>query len=498
MHEGTDISFRSSLPYKEGRTRGENNMSVENNEPIKKPVKALPADDNEGVVFYDNPKDISSKTPLPQKAPDAAKKAAPTPVKSPVKTASKKNVREISSDKNKNAKKDTNNKSKKDKSSKLPRYRLVINIIASVLSVLFVVAGVGLIVAYTYFHRINYQDIPKESSEQASKTSYINSEAAESNPTGEVNTYDGELLNDPMVLNIMLFGEDTRKGSTTGNSDTMMIFSIDTRHKKLKLLSLMRDTYVDIPGYGENRLNSAYAYGGAALTVSTVQKNYGIKIDRYAVVDFNSFKKIIDTLGGIDVELTSEEIDYINWQSWTNHQVDTRDELDVNSYYFYENDEGNSVAMVHLNGRQALWHARNRGQDGICSGDDYVRTQRQRQVINVIIDDLKKADIATVMSIIYEIGPMITTNVKTSEITSLASNITTYLQYDLESRSAPMRDEFGTVYYFSDDNHPVYINGAMASVILIYDWDAFRQEIAEFIYEEQVAKPEEEETADAA
>ena len=412
------------------------------------------------VIFYSHKKDAAKKTAIPQKSASSTEKE-----------------------------KTVSGRGRRGASYKLSKKRVVLNVLACILASAMILGGCGCIFAYTVFHSLNYKEITVDDPDHNPQTSYINHDVApiqESN-SENVKTYDGDLLNDPMVLNIMLFGEDTRQGQVTGQSDTMVIFSIDTRHKKLKMLSLMRDTYVEIPGYGENRLNAAYTIGGPALTISAIQKNYGIKIDRYAVVDFTSFKKIIDTLGGIDVELTSEEIDYINWQCWKNNQVETRNELDVNSYTFKPNAEGVPVATVHLNGRQALWHARNRGQDGICSGDDFTRTQRQRNVINIIIDRMRNVDIPTLLQIIYDIGPLITTNIKTSEITSLAADISTYLSYNIVSQSAPMSDQYGTMFYFSDDDHPIFISGMWASVILIYDWDQFRQQVAEFIYEEQVA-----------
>lgn len=397
---------------------------------------------------------------------------------------------------------------------KLRKRRVAINVIASVLGALMIIVGSGCLVMYTYFHRINYKEITVSSGNSTQNSGVKHNDTSGSDNEDVVVPYSGELLNDPMVLNIMLFGEDTRADAEqAGNSDTMVIFSIDTRHKKMKMLSLMRDTYVDIPGYGENRLNAAYTYGGAGLTVAAIQKNYGIKIDRYAVVDFASFKQIINVLGGIDVQLTSEEVDYINWQVWINDQDEYKNAdpyykedvranlryvwmttvaeedkpINKNKLTFKEDSEGVARAKVRLNGRQALWHARNRGEEDICSGDDFTRTKRQREVINIIINQLRKSDLPTIMSVIYEIGPMITTNIKTSEITALASEITTYLGYEVVSEAAPNVNTLGSLFYFSSDEHPVYINGYLSSVILIRDWDKFRQSVAEFIYEEQVA-----------
>ena len=354
----------------------------------------------------------------------------------------------------------------------LSKRHIIFNVISIVLSIVLILSGSFCIVAYSYFSRINYMEIEDENQGMEHIGGHINDD--------RVNAYSGELLNDPMILNIMLFGADTRKGQVSGQSDTMILFSIDTRHKKLKMLSLMRDTYVEIPDYENNKINASFFYGGASLAVQTVQRNYGIKIDRYAVVDFKSFRNIIDTLGGIDIELREEEIDYINWQCWVNGQVDTRDEMDVNQFIFYENEEGDMVANVHLNGRQALWHARNRGQEGICSGDDYTRTLRQRNVMGILINKLKTSDFATIMSIIYDIGPMITTNLKTSEITKLAANVTTYLKYDIVASSAPEYSSFGIDFYY--DN--LWINGYGLECIVIYDWDSFRRKVADFVFED--------------
>ena len=362
---------------------------------------------------------------------------------------------------------------------KITRKRLAFNIISIFLGIVMILSGAGSVMFYAYMSRINYQEITNESSVGGNKKD--KSDSQNSNPVN-TNTYEGQLLNDKQILNVLLIGADTRHNQTTGQSDSMILLSVDTRNKKLKLLSFMRDTYVSIPGYDDAKLNASFSYGGADLTVRTIQLNYGIQIDRYAVVDFKSFKNIIDTLGGLDIELTEEEVDYIDWQTWSNNQADTRHELDASKYTYKPNKDGENVTKIHLNGRQALWHSRNRGEEGICSGDDYTRTLRQRNVISLMINKLKGADLPKIMNIVYEIGPMITTNLKTSEITSLASNILKYLKYDIVSQSAPDYEGMGTDFVYSDDYEPVYINGEQVSCILILDWDEFRNKVAKFVF----------------
>ena len=452
--------------------------------PPQKPPVPKSEEPEEQIVFYHQEiRSSSEKTSIPQRSPQTAAKP---PVKRPP------------------AKK------------KLTKKRVALNAAASVLGSLMILAGVVLLVVFTYFHRVNYQAINEDEGQTSKIVIKEESDKKESSDYKKVSTYTGNLLEDPMVLNIMLFGADTRSGSDTGNSDTMVLFSIDTRHRKLKMLSFMRDTLVEIPGYGDNRLNASYTLGGASLAVSTIQKNYGIRIDRYAVVDFGSFRNIIDVLGGINVPLTEEEVDYINWQSWINQQDEyTQAEGDykesvranLRSYWlnnvpeadkplnknllsFTADGDKEPTAVVHLDGRQALWHARNRGEDDICSGDDFTRTERQRGVISLIINDMRKADLGKVLSIIYEIGPLITTNVKTTEITALAANVKKYLSYDIVSESAPKVNELGLTWCFSDPyERPVYIDGYLVSVIIINDWDVFRREVAEFVFEDQVKKP---------
>lgn len=325
--------------------------------------------------------------------------------------------------------------------------------------------GGGLIVLYNTVGAINYKSI--DDNQEASSSNVSSTPGA-----AELDLNSGELLNDPMILNIMLFGEDSKKaGEEHGRSDTMIMLSIDNRHKKLKLTSFMRDLYVTIPGnnsqgepYGENKINAAYTLGGPQLTIKTIESNFGINIDRYAVVDFKSFKNIIDILGGVDIELNAEEIDYINWQSYINNQVDTRHEL--------QDEPG----VVHLNGRQALWYARNRGDaDAGFSGDDFDRTSRQRNLLKIVMNDFKSASLTQIVSIVGEIGPMITTNLKKNEITTLVANSLTYLQYEMEEYRVP---EDGVWQYgWTADGQ---------SIVEIIDWEKQRYDLAKFVFEESV------------
>ena len=425
---------------------------------INNPVFSAGEEDDEDFVDISSASATAASAP----APASAKKKAP-------RTAAA-------------AKDNTHKTAGGNEKKKKPVKRVVISVICCILAALMIISGTGCVVLYSFLSSYNYQAIDSEMSNLTSKSE----PGVPGKETNNTNAYEGKLKTDNNILNVLLIGADTRRGETKGNSDTMILLSIDTKNKKLKLLSFMRDTWVTIPGYDDNKLNAAFTFGGAELTVKTIQANYGILIDRYAIVDFKSFKNIIDKLGGIDVELTQEEVDYIDWQTWTNNQADTRNELDAYSYEYKPNSKGDEVAKVHLNGRQALWHARNRGEDGICSGDDYVRTLRQRNVIGIVINKLKKTDTTTLLSTISEIGSMITTNLKSSEIIQLANNLSKYFKYEIVSQSAPDSDSFGTDYVYSDYyENPVYVYGDFVSAILIMDWDDFRQKIADFVFNDE-------------
>ena len=202
----------------------------------------------------------------------------------------------------------------------------------------------------------------------------------------------GTLQSDSQIQNIMIFGLDDHFDDDNGRADTMMLISIDKKHNALKQVSFLRDLYLPIFNQGEDKLNAAFAYGGAKLAIETIEYNFKIKIDNYIVLDFDSFIYIINSLGGLDITLTEEEINYIDWQSFRNHQVEVEDELMSTAPDF----EGQTGVKVHVNGRQALWHARNRGQEGICSGDDFARTQRQSEVIDAVIEKVQSSSIADI------------------------------------------------------------------------------------------------------
>lgn len=339
-------------------------------------------------------------------------------------------------------------------------------VLCVILSVVLLIFGSGLLYYYSILNSMNFKDIIKPNN----TTSTDPSVSALLGDGTQLSLTDGELLQDAKVLNIMLFGEDNRKGSDHGRSDTMIMLSIDNRHKKLKMTSFQRDTYVYIPNYGYNKLNASYTYGGAPLAIQTIEANFGIKIDRYAVVDFNSFIDIIDTLGGIDIELAQDEIDYINYQMYKNGQTDNPSLIT------------DAPGVVHLTGQQALWYSRNRGltvgEDGNTigiDGDDWDRTSRQRKLLETLFTDMKSADLGQIITIVGKVGPLVTTNLKKDEITALVSHSLTYLKYEVVQYNIPSEG----LWRYNDDT-------PAGSVIEITDLEEQRIDFAKFVYEELV------------
>lgn len=338
-----------------------------------------------------------------------------------------------------------------------------------VLSLIMLLVGTGLIFYYQVLDRMNFKELEPAApaATGSSKTETTVSIA------GGGNT----LLSSDNVLNILLFGQDSpATEEDNGRSDTTILLSIDNVNKKLKLTSFQRDTYVTIPGHGNNKINSAFTYGGERLSIDTIESNFGIKVDKYATVDFSSFRQVIEALGGVDIELTLEEIKYVNAQIDVNGQLgDTQ---------FLKFDPTKEKQMVHLDGYQALWYARNRGEENLggnpeysFSGDDWDRTSRQRNLIQTIVKSLReKASLTELVSIANKIGPLVTTNLKKGDITFLVSNMMSYIKYDMEELSLPTQDRWS--YGLTEDRQ---------SVIMITDWDGVRNDVAKFIYEDSVS-----------
>lgn len=201
---------------------------------------------------------------------------------------------------------------------------------------------------------------------------------------------------DPQIINILLVGQDRRPGQGRQRSDSMMMITFNTKKNTITLTSLMRDSYVQIPGYKNNKLNAAYAFGGFKLLNKTLKVNFGIFVDGNVEVDFDGFKEIIDYLGGVEIKLTQKEATYLNQNYGFNLSAGTQ----------------------MLNGAQALGYSRIRKID-----TDYRRTERQRTVLISLLNRYKDKPVSEMLSMLNQILPKITTDMTNGEILGLAGQL---------------------------------------------------------------------------
>lgn len=242
------------------------------------------------------------------------------------------------------------------------------------------------------------------------------------------------------VINIALFGIDAQEGEA-GRSDSIIIATLDTTHKKLKLTSIMRDSYVTIADRGQDKINHAYAFGGAQLAIKTLNENFDLNIEDFVAVNFTTMPKIIDKLGGVTIDITSEEVSHIPG-------ID-------------------SAGTYTLTGEQALAYSRIR----YASGGDYVRTDRQRTVLNKVFEKILSTNVTQYPSLLSEILPMVKTSLDYSEILDLGNEVLKMGVTNLEQERFP-RDE--------------YCEGKMISGIyyLTFDKENTVQQLHDYIFED--------------
>jgi len=233
------------------------------------------------------------------------------------------------------------------------------------------------------------------------------------------------------VTNILLIGNDSRESGEDGRSDAMILLSISSKTKTIHLTSLLRDIYVEIPGYENgNRLNAAYAYGGPKLLMETLEENFDMEVNRYMLVNFQGFAGLVDAVGGVDLEITSDEIKYINDYLVEYNMMEDRE---VGTDYLDESLSG----TIHLNGPQALAYCRIR-----YIGTDFGRTERQRKVLSAIIGNAPKALVKEPLMLMDTLLPMLTTNLTQTELISLSLQALASIQYDIVQESIPIEGSY--------------------------------------------------------
>lgn len=249
------------------------------------------------------------------------------------------------------------------------------------------------------------------------------------------------------IINILLIGQDARPGEGRARSDTMILVSLNQKNNTIQMVSFMRDMYVQIPGYLDNRINAAFALGGPELLNATLSTNFGVEVDGNVEVNFEAFTAIIDILGGVDIELDWEETGYMN-----------------------QNGCSVSEGVNHLDGEAALTYARMRK----VSGGDYGRTERQRKVIAAIMTSLKNAKLTDLLNLVNQVLPYVTTDLTDAEIISYATKGLNALSKGAQINSARIPAD--------DAHYGTYINGMS---VLVPDLKMCQEDLKELIYGEE-------------
>lgn len=267
--------------------------------------------------------------------------------------------------------------------------------------------------------KVNSGERPIDSSELVSKADTISKEEQLAKLKEMLSKRSSPITNDN-VMNILLVGEDLRDTSSgeRGNTDVQMLVSINKEKKKIVLASFLRDQYLEVGNYGMNRLNSAYWHEGIPLLKDTISKYYNVKIDRYVLVNFYSFIDVIEAIGGVDVDVNQDEMNAMQ-EAIREHNKYLKNPA--------EKDYLSKAGKQHLNGNQALAYVRVR--EG-C-GDDYGRTERQREMISIAVQKLKSLSILELDSLINKVAPQITTDISDGEIASLILNAGEIMGYQV-------------------------------------------------------------------
>ncbi|MBO4562945.1 MAG: LCP family protein [Clostridia bacterium] len=209
---------------------------------------------------------------------------------------------------------------------------------------------------------------------------------------------------DPDVVNILVLGTDTRGNGDVGRSDVMLIVSYNQRLNTVKAVSVLRDTWIYLPGRSLwNRVNTAYRFGGIGLAINTININFELDIQYYMLTDFENLVKIVDSVGGLDLQLSDAEVEYYSERSTTPLQLV---EGTTNTY--------------HMDGEQVLMHCRNR----TIGNGDWSRTERQRDVMNAFLVRAKQeSSVSSVASLVYRLMGYVETNLSPWQMMAIATNL---------------------------------------------------------------------------
>lgn len=266
---------------------------------------------------------------------------------------------------------------------------------------------------------------------------------------------------DFLVRNIAFFGVDARSADEVARSDAVMVVSVDHRNGKIKMMSILRDSCVNIDGYGEDKLNHAYAFGGPELAIKTLNENYNLNIRDYVTVNFTKMASIVDAFGGTEVYVTDEEVSEIN-RNLDMYKYDDPDSV------VWDADYLSSGGNLLLNGNQAVAYSRIRD-----IGGDEARAQRQRTVLSGLFSRLGKLNIKNYMTLINDVLPMCQTSLSAGRLLSCAPILLRGM--NIENLAVPTDAVEAPSSGYTDAGGWVFI----------YDLEYASQHIDAFIYEKK-------------
>ncbi|MCQ4696028.1 LCP family protein [Paeniclostridium sordellii] len=240
-----------------------------------------------------------------------------------------------------------------------------------------------------------------------------------------------EALKNEKSMNIALFGLDRRSKEEKSRADSIMVANINFETKTINLVSILRDTLVDIKGHEKDKLNHSYAYGGPELSMETINLNFDLDINKYVSVDFFSLAKVIDIIGGVDINLKDYEANQINQNL---NEINSIEKLPKETDYIQ------GSGLKNLNGRQAVAYCRIRKE----GNGDYERTQRQRNVLKAILLKYEKLDSGKRFEVGMEMMSQVNTNIPINDIKDLQNKILSDKDFTINQHMIPFEGSFET------------------------------------------------------
>ncbi len=342
-------------------------------------------------------------------------------------------------------------------------------VLLSIVLVLAILVGGGYFALHSFFNQFSFVPMEEQTGASAQPTQDMIEEPTMRIENPELSLADEEydtlielleanaagnsiVMADENVWNVLLIGADEALAEGTARSDSMILVSVSHYTDTIVLTSILRDSYLKIPENGYNRINAALPYGGVALLAETIESNFGIHVDNYAMLDFALFKDVIDAIGGVYLTPTEDETEYINelmvLLDREDLLIDTPNEL------------------THFNGVQALYYARIRKMDS-----DVHRTERQRKVLLAAKDRVLSMELTQLLDLVKEFMPRIVTDIDSKTCISLLFSAYKMLQeYSIEQHCMPMEGTYSDTYVYG------------MSVKRIYDFESNTNTWEELVY----------------